>query len=102
MVNFDLNKIKALTWDVGGAVFDWHNTIKEEISTLAQSQSRDIDAATFANKWRFKMFELLQPVRKRQTPWRNADQLHLEALDIVLDEFNWSMTITEREKLNTV
>ena len=102
MSNFDLSKVKALAWDVGGTVFDWHSTIKEEITALAREQSKDIDAATFTNKWRFKMFELLQPVRKHQTPWRNADVLHLEALDIVLDDFDGAMTITEKKKLNTV
>ena len=102
MTDFDLTKVKALAWDVGGTVFDWHSTIKEEITALAKEQSKDIDAATFTNKWRFKMFELLQPVRKHQTPWRNADVLHLEALDIVLDDFDWAMTITEKKKLNTV
>ena len=32
--NFDLNKVKALTWDVGGTIFDWHYTIKEEITNF--------------------------------------------------------------------
>ena len=68
MSDFNLGDVKALAWDVGGTVFDWHHTIKEEITMLAASQSREIDAAAFANKWRFKMFELLQPVRKHEGP----------------------------------
>ena len=102
MSNFDISTVKALTWDVGGTIFDWHNTIKEEIATLAKSQSKDIDTIAFTNKWRFKMFELLQPVRKHEAPWKNADQLHFEALEIVLNEYDWEMTIGEREQLNTV
>lgn len=102
MSNFDISKVKALTWDVGGTVFDWHYTIKEEITALAKSQSKDIDATTFTNKWRFKMFELLEPVRKHEAPWRNADQLHFEALDNVLNEFDWEMTIDQKDQLNTV
>ena len=53
MSDFNLGDVKALAWDVGGTVFDWHHTIKEEITTLAASQSREIDAAACANKWRF-------------------------------------------------
>jgi len=102
MSDFDLGEIKALTWDVGGTVFDWHHTIKREISGLAEAQSKQIDAAAFANKWRFKMFELLQPVRKGEATWRNADELHVEALDIVLDEHDWAMTLSARQDLNTV
>ena len=41
--NFDLNKVKALTWDVGGTIFDWHYTIKEEITNLSNSKSKKID-----------------------------------------------------------
>ena len=102
MSNFNISNVKALAWDVGGTVFDWHHTIKQEITALATSQSKDIEATTFTNKWRFKMFELLQPIRKHEAPWRNADQLHLEALEIVLNEYDWAMTIGERDQLNTV
>ena len=102
MSNLDLSKVKALVQDVGDTVFDWHHNIKEEITTLPTSQNKDIDATTFTNKWRFKMFELFQPVRKREAPWRNADQLHLEALEIILNECDWAMIISEREQLNTV
>ena len=101
--NFDLNKVKALTWDVGGTIFDWHYTIKEEITNLSNSKSKKIDTTTFTNKWRFKMFELLsQHAKEYKTPWKNADQLHLEALDIVLDEYNWNMSINEKKQLNTI
>ena len=34
----DLKKIKALTFDVGGTVFDWRGTIEEELSRLAAEQ----------------------------------------------------------------
>ena len=101
--NFDLNKVKALTWDVGGTIFDWHYTIKEEITNLSNSKSKKIDTTTFTNKWRFKMFELLsQHAKEYKTPWKNAVQLHLEALDIVLDEYNWNMSINEKKQLNTI
>ena len=102
MSNFDLTEIKALAWDVGGTVFDWHHTIKEEISRLAKSSSQNINPAEFTNDWRTTMFELLQPVREGTESWKNADQLHLEALDIVLSKANWPMTLSERKKLNTV
>ena len=49
------------------------------------------------------MFELLsQHVKEYKTPWKNADQLHLEALDIVLNEYNWNMSINEKKQLNTI
>ena len=102
MSDFDLTEIKALAWDVGGTVFDWHHSIKNEISKLAQDSSRNIDPAQFTNDWRTTMFELLQPVREGLESWKNADQLHLEALDIVLSKYDWPMTLKERTELNTI
>jgi len=102
MSDFDLTEIKALAWDVGGTVFDWHHSIKNEISKLAQDSSRNIDPAQFTNDWRTTMFELLQPVREGLESWKNADQLHLEALDIVLSKYDWPMTLKERAELNTI
>lgn len=34
----DLSTIKALTFDVGRTIFDWHHTIREEIEQLAQGR----------------------------------------------------------------
>ena len=101
-MSFNIAKVEALVWDIGGTVFDWHNTIKKEISELAKLQSKDINATNFTNKWRHNMFELLKPVRNHTAPWKNADQLHFEALEIVLNEFDWKMTLKEKEELNTI
>ena len=101
-MRFNIANVEALVWDIGGTVFDWHNTIKKEISELAKLQSKDINATNFTNKWRHKMFELLKPVRNHTAPWKNADQLHFEALEIVLNEFDWKMTLKEKEELNTI
>jgi len=42
---FDLRRIKALTWDVGGTVFDWHGTIRSTSGTAAPGQ-------TYLPRWR--------------------------------------------------
>ena len=35
----DLSNVKALAWDIGGTIFDWHNTIKGEVSAIADAQT---------------------------------------------------------------
>ncbi len=77
----DLGQIRALTWDIGGTVFDWHHTIKDEITRLAAARGSELDPALFANTWRARMFEQLQRVRSGDLPWMNADQLHRMVLD---------------------
>ena len=48
----DLSQVKALTFDVGGTVFDWRGTIEDELQRLAQQQGADLDVPQFATDWR--------------------------------------------------
>ena len=40
--------VKALTFDVGGTVFDWRGAIESEIQRLSDEQGADVDARQFA------------------------------------------------------
>ena len=99
----DLSNVKALAWDIGGTIFDWHNTIKGEVSAIADAQGVELDAAAFTNMWRFTMFKRLQLVRRGDLPWLNADQLHRRVLDEVMDAHpQLKLDMNERDKLNQV
>jgi 2-haloacid dehalogenase len=99
----DLNAIKALTFDVGGTIFDWHHTIRREVERLAQGRGVEIDPADFTNNWRWRMFELLGKVRSGDLPWMNADDLHRRALDDMIAKHPaLDLTTTERDGLNQV
>lgn len=99
----DLSNVKALAWDIGGTIFDWHNTIKGEVSTIADEQGVALDAAAFTNMWRFTMFKRLQLVRRGDLPWLNADQLHRRVLDEVMDAHpQLKLDMNERDELNQV
>ncbi len=73
MATVDLDRVRALTFDVGGTVFDWHHTIRDEVAELANAQGVDLDAAQFANDWRRRMFELLFQMRAGEIERTNAD-----------------------------
>jgi 2-haloacid dehalogenase len=99
----DLGGIKALIWDIGGTVFDWHSTIQDEVEDLAGAKDARVDAPQFANDWRRRMFELLAQVRAGSLPWMNADQLHRRALDDVLAKHTGiELAGWERDALNEV
>ncbi|MGE0600374.1 MAG: haloacid dehalogenase type II [Dehalococcoidia bacterium] len=99
----DLSQIRALTFDVGGTVFDWHSTIRDEVIRLATARGMDVDAPKFANEWRAKMFELLGQVRRAELPWMNADALHRMALDeIAPKQPGFQLSAGQRDELNTV
>ena len=96
----DLTAIKALTFDVGGTVFDWHGTIRDEIERLARDKGIPVDAAGFTNDWRRGMLEMVGLVRDGRLPWMNADELHRRALDELLPRSPLSgLTDSERDDL---
>ena len=64
----DLSNIKALAWDIGGTVFDWHHTIRDEVAGLAEAQGVELDAPAFTNQWRFTMV----PAARARPPRRPA------------------------------
>ena len=104
MTDLDLSQIKALTFDVGGTVFDWRGTIEAEVRELAKQQGADgLDVSQFATDWRRGMFAMLARVRSHELPWMNADELHRRVLDDVLDKHTaLTLSESERDDLNEV
>ena len=72
--------VKGLFFDVGGTVFDWKNTARENIQRLADEKDQTIDSEAFANEWRGEMFRIHTQVRHGNLPWINSDDMHLRAL----------------------
>ena len=99
----DLSKINALTFDVGGTVFDWRGTIEEELRRLASEQRAGLDVSQFATDWRVGMFQTLGKVRSGELPWMNADQIHRSVLDDVLTKHTAiELSDSGRDDLNNV
>ena len=99
----DLSRIKALTFDVGGTVFDWRGTIEEELRRLASEQNADLDVSQFATDWRVGMFQMLGKVRAGELPWMNADQIHRSVLGEVLAKHTAiELSDSGRDDLNNV
>jgi 2-haloacid dehalogenase len=102
-MSVDLKSIKALTFDVGGTIFDWHHTIRDEVQRLSNSRGVQLDAAQFTNDWRFGMAGVLTKVKSGQLPWMNADEMHRIALEEVLRGHSaLEMSVVERDELNRV
>ena len=76
MAELDLTKIEALTFDVGGTVFDWQSAVRTRAGALATARGADVDVAQFALDWRRRFFELLGEVRSGRREWCSADPLH--------------------------
>ena len=46
----ELSGIEALTFDIGGTVFDWRGTIEEEVNRLARGQGRGCGCSTVRDR----------------------------------------------------
>jgi 2-haloacid dehalogenase len=99
----NLEHIKALTFDIGGTIFDWHHTTRDAVQRLADERDAEIDSARFVNDWRQRMFALLGEVRQGSLPWMNADELHRRALDDVAPQYAaLGLTADDCDALNRV
>lgn len=58
-----LENIEALTFDVGGTVFDWQTAVRTQVSTIDSARNAGIDVSQFALDWRLCFFQLLAEVR---------------------------------------
>jgi 2-haloacid dehalogenase len=76
-----MDHVKGLFFDVGGTVFDWKNTARENIQKLADETGQAIDSEALANDWRGEMFKIHTQVRHGNLPWINSDDMHLRALE---------------------
>ena len=95
------NGIKALTFDVGGSVFDWQTSTRKAVRGIADARGVEVDDGAFTMTWRRRMFEELGKVRRGDLPWQNADQLHRAILDELADAYpQLELTARDRDDLN--
>jgi 2-haloacid dehalogenase len=93
--------VKALTFDVGGTVFDWRGAIETEVQRISDEQQAGADARQIATDWRVRMFEELERVKSGELLRMNADVLHRHVLDEVLDNHDsLKLSVVERDELN--
>ena len=62
------NGIKALTFDVGGSIFDWQTSTRRAVRELADDRGVTVDDAAFSMTWRRRMFQELGKVRSGELP----------------------------------
>jgi 2-haloacid dehalogenase len=67
---------RALIFDIGGTVFDWHTAIVEAMKNAYSAEARaTIDLGSFAYSCRDKFLSLNTAVMKGQRPWMTSDQM---------------------------
>jgi 2-haloacid dehalogenase len=72
--------IRALAFDIFGTVVDWRSSIIDAVHAALP----EVDAETFADRWRGMYQPAMEQVRNGSRPWIKLDALHRESLDSLL------------------
>ena len=83
---FDINSIKAFTFDTGGTVLDWHTGFKRGFEQLNFHKKHGIISEEIANSFRKKSLEIITNQGKKELV--NFDFAHKLALESILYEKN--------------
>ena len=76
--------IKAVFFDTGGTVLDWHGGIVKALARIGQAQGLEADWHALANDWRRRT---LKGIVGQVRPAFNMDDVHRSTLDESLEQF---------------
>jgi len=81
------SNIKALTFDVGGTILNWHDTIVGQLKEVGQVRGVDADWEVFANTWRMNAAQLVIDSRTEDIPGYSMEGSNRHTLNLVLEEY---------------
>lgn len=93
----DIGKIKALTFDTGGTILDWHSGFRDSLGEVGAKYGVEKDWGRLANDLRRGSLKRMLNLGKDSPPSHNFDGAHQAALDEVLSE-NGLDAVTAEER----
>ncbi len=81
-----LDDIKALTFDTGGTILDWHSGFREALAEAGARHGIEKDWEALANELRRGSLKRMLNLGEHAPPTHNFDDAHRAALDEVLAE----------------
>ena len=81
-----LGGIKALTFDTGGTILDWHTGFRTALAEAGTEHGIDKDWAALANELRRRSLKRMLKLGEHSPPAYNFDGAHRAALNEVLAE----------------
>ena len=81
---FDINKVKAFTFDTGGTVLDWHTGFKAGFDNLANKLNIKLNSFELANSFRKKSLEIVTNQNKNELV--NFDKAHRIAIKNIISD----------------
>jgi 2-haloacid dehalogenase len=92
-----MSAIKALTFDTGGTILDWHRGIATALAAAGARRGIATDWAAATNEYRRRA---LKTMTRQICPDFNIDDVHRRVLDELATEFGWSaLTVEDRAEI---
>ena len=89
--------IRALTFDTGGTILDWHHGISRAFATVGARRGLQADWPKITNAYRHRS---LQAMLDAEHPTGNIDDVHRQMLGSVIAEFGLNaFTAADREAI---
>lgn len=92
-----LSGVKALTFDTGGTILDWHSGIKAALSTAGAAHGLERDWTHITNEFRRRSLGKMLNLGEKEPPAYNFDGSHRMALDSLIEEHDLQ-AFTEEER----
>lgn len=82
----NISEIKALTFDTGGTILDWHRGFKTAFETAGTRYGLDRDWSELTNELRRRSMQRMLNAGATEPPTENMDEVHRAVLDELLVE----------------
>ncbi len=90
--------IKALTFDTGGTILDWHTGIRTAFAKLGQTHGVSADWAEVANEFRRRSLKRMLNHGEHAPATKNFDDMHRETVDEIAQDFGLHMLSDEERR----
>ncbi|MFT5174816.1 MAG: 2-haloacid dehalogenase [Gammaproteobacteria bacterium] len=89
--------VKALTFDTGGTILDWHTGFRTALEQVGYAHGIERDWATIANELRRRSLQKMINLGEHEAPEYNFDGAHRRTLDELINEHDLGV-LTEAER----
>ena len=83
-----MNKIKALTFDTGGTILDWHSGFRDALKIVGDKYNYKKDWSSLANELRRRSLKSMLNLGENDPPQYNFDDAHSFILEELIKENN--------------
>jgi len=95
-----MRDIKALTFDTGGTILDWHSGVSETLAQIGRQHNIDAQWSQIANEFRRRSLQGMVNHGEKSIATKKFDDVHRETVDAIVEEFGLtSFSQDERKRI---